>query len=103
MKGIHHYQIAAIGGCDTARWNLASFEKEQRGDSERSLKHFMISASAGNGESLGLVKKGFMSGMISKDQFEKTLRANKESTDEMKSPQRDWAAKVRRKMEGESN
>lgn len=48
------------------------------------MKHFMISASAQCDESLKMVGKGYRSGHVTKDDYEKTLRAYQASTDEMK-------------------
>ena len=40
---------------------------------------------------LDAIRNGFMVGIVSKDDYEKALRAHKEATDEMKSDQRDAA------------
>ena len=57
----------------------------------KAVKHFMISAGAGDDKSLKAIRH-FMRGEATKDEFEKALRAQKESKDEMKSDQRDKAA-----------
>ncbi|KAL7524819.1 hypothetical protein ACHAXR_000730 [Thalassiosira sp. AJA248-18] len=82
-KAIHHYQIAAMGGDCAARHNLGCFENENKGNKERALKHWMISASAGDDESLKNVNHGFSKGWVTEEEYEKTLRAYKESTDEL--------------------
>jgi hypothetical protein len=52
----------------------------------------MISARAGLDESLKEIRNCFVNGHATKDEFEKALRAHKESKDEMKSDQREAAA-----------
>ena len=52
----------------------------------------MISAGAGNKESLKEIRECFLKGHTTKDDFEKALRTHKEASDEMKSHQREAAA-----------
>ena len=59
------------------------------------LKHWMIAARAGNQDSLDNIRRGFMNGMVTKEEYERTLRAYKESVDEMKSDQRDKVGEYR--------
>ena len=40
------------------------------------------------------MKKGFMSGVVTKEEYESTLRAYQKSVDEMKSEARDKAAMI---------
>jgi hypothetical protein len=47
----------------------------------------MFSAEAGVDESLTNIRQYFLSGDVTKDDFEKALRAHKEANDEMKSEQ----------------
>ena len=47
---------------------------------------------AGLDESLKAIRLGYLSRYVTKDYFEKVLRAHKESKDEMKSNQREAAA-----------
>ena len=51
----------------------------------------MIAARSGYDSSLKEVKEGFVNGWVAKHEFEQTLRAHKESKDEMKSEARDRA------------
>ena len=53
----------------------------------------MISAMRGHDASLENLKMIYVEGHLSKDDFEKALRAHKDSQDEMKSEQRDRAKK----------
>lgn len=59
---------------------------------ERAVKHFMISAEAGDDDSLKAIQQGYLDGHATKDDFEMALRAHKEAKDEMTSDQRDSAA-----------
>jgi len=56
------------------------------------MRHFTIAARAGHKTSLNNVKVGFMDGMVTKDEYAKTLRAYHERQQEMKSDERDKAA-----------
>jgi len=85
-KAIHHWEIAAIGGHEPARHNLAIYEG-YKGQHERAMKHFMIAAKSGY-DSLKEVGEGYKRGDVSKDEYAMTLRAYKDSMDEMKSDHR---------------
>ena len=89
-KAAHHWQIAAMMGHEISRSNLGSFELE-RDNFDRAMKHHMIAAKCGFDKSLEAVKTGFGFGFVTKDEFESTLRAHKDSRDEMRSEQRDKA------------
>ena len=52
----------------------------------------MISAAAGYDKSLKQIRLCFSSGHVTKDDFEKALRAHKEANDKMRSEQREAAA-----------
>jgi len=88
-KAKYHWEIAAMTGDEEARYNLGVFENDN-GNINRAMKHWMIAATAGHDLSLGLIKQGFEM----KDDYEKTLRAHKDSVEEMKSVNRDNAAAV---------
>ncbi|KAL7526351.1 hypothetical protein ACHAXR_001446, partial [Thalassiosira sp. AJA248-18] len=89
-KAKYHWERAAMGGCVKSRRNLGVFEAKA-GNMNRAMKHFMISAGFGCGKSLKNIRYGFSNGFVTKDEFEKALRAHKESKDEMQSDQRDAA------------
>ncbi|KAL7533923.1 hypothetical protein ACHAXR_005530 [Thalassiosira sp. AJA248-18] len=89
-KGRYHWERAAMGGDVLARYNLGIVEGEA-GNTNRAMKHFMISAAYGYDDSLKKIKTGFLDGHATKDDFEKALRAHKESKDEMQSDHRDAA------------
>ena len=61
------------------------------------MKHFMIAANSGCDKSLKSVGEGYKEGLVTKDEYTMTLRAYKDSMDEMKSDQRTKAeAKLKR-------
>ena len=93
-KAKHYYELAALGGDVHARYNLGSIESCE-GNMDRAVKHLMISAGAGFDVSFKSVRRLFSAGHVTKDDFEKALRAHKEVKDEMKSDQRDAAAAAR--------
>ena len=90
-KTKYHLEIAAIAGHVLVRHNLGVVE-ENIANLHRAMKHFMISASAGYDESLKGVQNAYRVGFVTKDDFEKTLRAHKKSKDELMSEWRDKAA-----------
>ena len=69
-------------------------------DLHRAIKHYIIAARAGCKESLDSVKRGYMAGHITKDQYANTLREYQHSQDEMKSEARDKAMAARNNIHG---
>ena len=90
-KAMHCYELAAMNGNVFARYNLGCSEG-RAGNYQRAMKHFIISAKAGDDSSLENVKEGYMMGHITKEEYANTLRAYQMSQDEMKSDARDKAA-----------
>ena len=90
-KARYYFELAAMGGDVKARHNLGVLEKRE-GNMNRAVKHFAISAGAGDDESLTAIRKYFLNGHATKDDFEMALRVHKEAADEMKSDQREAAA-----------
>jgi len=91
-KANHHWERAAVGGHDQSRHNLGVLESQHNLSDNRAKKHFMIAARARYDESLKTIRDMFMAGQVTKKEYEMTLRAHKDSQDEMKSDQRDIAA-----------
>ena len=87
-KAQYHCEMAAKGGHEIARHNLGMVEKVFYGSTDRVLKHFMISASAGFEQSLKEVGEGYKAGRVTKDDYTKTLRAYQNTREEMKSVHR---------------
>ena len=90
-KAVHFWELGAMGGDVIARHNLGNIEWNA-GNVKRAVKHWMIAAGAGHDDSLEIIQEGFRCGHMTKDDFEKALRAHKEASDEMKSDQREAAA-----------
>ena len=91
-KAIEHWKLAAIGGHEGARHSLGLFEEYNNRNMDRAMKHYIIGARCGNGDSLKKVGEGYKSGHVAKDEYASTLRAYQVSVDEMKSEQRTKAA-----------
>jgi len=93
-KAIYYWELAAMKGDETARHNLGSMEDE-RGNVNRALKHYMISARNGYADSLNMIKEMYNSGHATKDDYTKALQLYRAYLGEIKSPQRDKAAAAR--------
>eukprot|EP00979_Chaetoceros_neogracilis_P016505 scaffold8254_cov133-Chaetoceros_neogracile.AAC.1 len=93
-KAIHHGQLGAMAGNVHARHNLGWDEKVNAGNMDRAYKHRMISANDGYDLSMKAVQEGYKNGLVTKDDYAKTIRAYGNSIDEMKSGDRDRAAAV---------
>ena len=89
-KAKHYYELAAMTGGVKARHNLGYMEGDVD-NHHRAMKHFVLAANAGFKPSLDWVKKGFMKGYVTKDEYANTLRAYQSRHDEMKSDNRDKA------------
>ena len=89
-KAKHYYELAAMNGHVMARNNLGMMEG-QTGNYKRAFKHLLISAKAGDDDSLDTVKKGYMQRHVTKEEYANTLREYQKSQDEMKSDARDKA------------
>lgn len=93
-KAMYHFKLAAIMGDELSRSILGRME-EQDGNYVCAMRHFMIAAKCGHDDSLQDVKRGFMKGLVTKEDFEKTLREHQASQDETKSDQRDRVRNIR--------
>ena len=87
-KSKHYYGLAAMGGHAVARHILGCMEGEA-GNEHRAIKHCILAARAGYKDSLDTVKRLFMRGAVTKDEYANTLRAYHERQKEMKSDTRD--------------
>ena len=90
-KGKHYCELSAMGGFAIARYHLGNTEKNA-GNMDKALKHYMIAVGFGHDESLTQIKKLFMKGHVTKDEYSKALKAYQEYLGEIKSDQRDAAA-----------
>jgi TPR repeat protein len=89
-KATHHFEVAAIGGHDGARYNLGVNEWDV-GRNERAMKHFIIAANLGHDGALEMVKKGFRKEDVSKEDYASSLRGHQAAVDATKSQQREEA------------
>ena len=89
-KATYFYELAAMNGDVAARHNLGC-DEGNAGNHHRAMKHFILAARAGDKQSLDTVKKGFMNGYVTKNEYTTTLRAYQQRHDEMKSKDRDKA------------
>jgi len=87
----HYWGLAAIKGDVDARCNLGGAEGKV-GDMDRALRHYMISTKGGNSDSLEDIKRMYMNGDATKDDYAKALRLYQAYLSEIKSDQRDEAA-----------
>jgi TPR repeat protein len=91
--GLYHLEEAAIAGHPRARHNLA-IREWRNGRIDRAMKHYIIAANLGLDESIQSLKECYVHGEVSKGDFATALRARQAAKDEMKSPQREAAAKA---------
>ena len=92
-KAAEYYKTAAMQGHVESRYNLAYFYG-QKGNNDRAVKHFLISAKMGHKESLEMIKKMFMGGVVAKEQYAQALKGYQDAVEEMKSHDRDEANKT---------
>ena len=59
------------------------------------MKHYIIAANQGHNHSVEMLKQGYKSGSVSKEDFAAALRAHQAAVDATKSPQRDAAENAR--------
>jgi len=86
-KMVYHWEQAAIGGHPNARALLANYETNN-GMFERAAKHFIIAANLGEENSLNMIKKCFVQGIVSKEDYAAALRGYQAAVNETKSAER---------------
>jgi len=89
-KAKHYWELAGMGGNVHARHNLGVGEM-QKGNMDRALRHWMITAKEGDSESLKNIKLFYSNGYATKDDYDNALKSYQEYLDEIKSDQRDEA------------
>jgi TPR repeat protein len=92
-KAIHHYELAAMAGHEMARYNLGVIEYKS-GNMERAIKHWTISASAGQKKSMTAIQTSFDWGLVQTDAYELMLKVYTDSCEEMRSKAREDAARL---------
>jgi len=90
-KANYYYELAAIRGNVSARYNLG-IEEENEGNMDRALKHYMIAVGAGDSDSVNSIKRMYTNGQATKEDYMKALQLYQEYLGEIKSTQRDEAA-----------
>lgn len=94
-KAIFHLETAAILGDAASRCELGKYEQEC-GNWDFAKMHWMLSAAAGCENCMeGRIKKGYLNGAVTKDEYDKTLREYSQSIEETKSEQRTVARAIR--------
>ena len=91
-KAVYHYGKAAIGGHPKARLRLGCIEIKND-NFERAMKHLVIAANLGCGDSMKGLLKFYKKGVITKEEYGATLRTHQAAIDATKSAQRDAAEK----------
>ena len=95
-KGAEYYKKAAMRGHVQSRYNLGSHEGE-KGNYDRAVRHFVISAKMGHKGSLEMIKKVFMAGHAAKEQYTEALKGYQDAVEETKSHDRDEAKRLGRR------
>ena len=89
-KGVRYFEKAAMLGHPMARHNLGSDECD-RGNYDRAVRHFLISAKMGMEGSPEDIKRMFAKGVATKSQYVEALKGYQDAVEEMESPQREEA------------
>jgi len=90
-KARYYFELAAMMGNETARYNLGIMEKNA-GNFDRALRHYMIAVRSGDDGSLNQIQKYYSVGLATKDDYTKALQSYQAYLGEIKSAQRDEAA-----------
>ncbi|EJK44927.1 hypothetical protein THAOC_19775 [Thalassiosira oceanica] len=91
-KAVQFWSKAAMQGHVLARHNLGCYEMK-KGDYDRAVRHALISAKMGHRDSVEMIKGMFMRGQVTKEQYTEALKGYQVAVEEMKSHDRDEAAK----------
>ncbi|EJK69411.1 hypothetical protein THAOC_09337 [Thalassiosira oceanica] len=81
---------AAIQGHAESRYNLGS-DEGQKGNYDRAVRHYLISAKMGDWDSIEMIKTMFARGLATKEQYAEALKGYQDAVEEMKSHDRDEA------------
>ncbi|EJK66541.1 hypothetical protein THAOC_12535, partial [Thalassiosira oceanica] len=84
---------AAMQGHVLSRHNLGCIEG-QKGNDDRAVRHYLISAKIGVKESLDAIKKMLMVGEATKEQYVEALKGYQDAVEETKSHDRDEAKRL---------
>ena len=89
-KAKHYFELAAIGGNASARYNIGLFD-ETLGKMNIALNHYMVAVRSGNENALKRIKQLFSNGHATKNDYTKALFAYQVYLDAIRSVQRDEA------------
>ena len=101
-KATHFFELGAMMGYVSSRNKLGAIE-DIAGNHNRAMKHFILSSNAGDKISLDIVQAGFRGGIVTKGEYESTLRAFHERQTETKSDARNAAADFQTRIAAERN
>ena len=87
----HYYELAAMEGIVTARYNLGVDEYDA-GNYDKALKHYMIAVRGGFTHSVKEIQQMYKEGYATKDHYANALQSHQAYLNEIKSDQRDEAA-----------
>ena len=87
----HYYELAAMKGNTSARYNLGLTEEEVD-NWDRAIKHYMIAVRGGDDDSLNNIQQLYSNGHATKEDYTAALQAYQTYLDEIKCSQRDKAA-----------
>jgi len=87
-KAVEYYKKAAMKGHVESRYNLGFFERV-KGNDDRAIKHYLISAKMGHKDSVEKLKKMFMEAIATKDHYAQALKGCHDAVEEMESHDRD--------------
>ncbi|EJK63436.1 hypothetical protein THAOC_15901 [Thalassiosira oceanica] len=89
-RAVEFFAKAAMRGHVDSRHNLGHIEVE-KGNHDRAVRHWLISAKMGEECSLESIKEAFMAGLATKEQYAEALKGYQDAVEEMKSHDRDEA------------
>ncbi|EJK58888.1 hypothetical protein THAOC_20953 [Thalassiosira oceanica] len=89
-KAVEFFAKAAMQGHAESRFNLGWFEGK-KGNHDRAVRHWLISAKMGDERSLETIKEAFKAGAATKEQYAEALKRYQDAVEEMKSHDRDEA------------
>ena len=92
-KAVEFYEKAAMQGHVESRYNLGCIEGE-KGNWDRAVRHYLISAKMGYKDSVWNIKNMFMRGQATKKQYAEALEGFQYAMEEMKSHDRDESKRL---------
>ncbi|EJK57687.1 hypothetical protein THAOC_22240, partial [Thalassiosira oceanica] len=93
-RGIRLWQQAAMKGHVASR-HMIGFVEAMNGNHQLAVQHLMISAKMGDQGSLNVIKDMFKAGHATKAQYAEALLGYRDAVEEMKTPQREEAKRLR--------